>query len=174
MRFLLSGDEDVRVGVQIAQNYGVRVHLLGIHPARGSQSHQLMQESDTTTEWGKDEIRRFLSIKEGDQKSESSAPQDKSNLIVGINIPIDANAKIEESTREFVNRLEPTELHGIDTYWETERGVPVDIDRKLLPTCRDAIGRPLDNSEKRLMRSFFQKTRSRASGTRALNPNFRI
>ena len=41
---LLSGDEDVRVGVQIAQNYGVRVHLLGITPARGSQSHQLLQE----------------------------------------------------------------------------------------------------------------------------------
>lgn len=35
---LLSGDEDVRVGVQIAQNYGVRLHLLGIHPTRGSQS----------------------------------------------------------------------------------------------------------------------------------------
>jgi uncharacterized LabA/DUF88 family protein len=30
---ILSGDEDIRVGVQIAQNYGVRVHLLGIVPA---------------------------------------------------------------------------------------------------------------------------------------------
>ncbi|MHA1559978.1 MAG: NYN domain-containing protein, partial [Alphaproteobacteria bacterium] len=39
---LLSGDEDVRVGVQIAQNYGVRIHLLGIAPSRGSQSHQLL------------------------------------------------------------------------------------------------------------------------------------
>ena len=35
---LLSGDEDLRVGVQLAQEYGVRVHLLGIKPARGSQS----------------------------------------------------------------------------------------------------------------------------------------
>ena len=32
---LLSGDEDVRIGVQIAQNHGVRVHLLGIAPSRG-------------------------------------------------------------------------------------------------------------------------------------------
>ncbi|MEO8926188.1 MAG: NYN domain-containing protein [Caulobacteraceae bacterium] len=30
---LVSGDEDVRIGVQIAQNYGVSVHLVGLHPA---------------------------------------------------------------------------------------------------------------------------------------------
>ena len=47
---VVSGDEDVRVGVQVAQSYGVRVHLLGIVPARGSQSKQLLQESDTTAE----------------------------------------------------------------------------------------------------------------------------
>ena len=35
---LLTGDEDIRVGVQQAQEYGVRVHVLGIKPARGSQS----------------------------------------------------------------------------------------------------------------------------------------
>ena len=34
---VLSGDEDVRVGVQIAQTHGVRVHLLGIGPAGKSQ-----------------------------------------------------------------------------------------------------------------------------------------
>ncbi len=31
---LMSGDGDVRVGVQIAQNYGVKVHLLGVTPSR--------------------------------------------------------------------------------------------------------------------------------------------
>lgn len=30
---LMSGDEDVRIGVQIAQTFGVRVHLLGITPS---------------------------------------------------------------------------------------------------------------------------------------------
>ena len=58
---LLSGDEDVRVGVQIAQNYGVRIHLLGIAPTRGSQSLPLMHEADTTHEWNADTIRKFLS-----------------------------------------------------------------------------------------------------------------
>jgi uncharacterized LabA/DUF88 family protein len=59
---LLSGDEDVRVGVQIAQTLGVRVHLLGIAPSRGSQSVLLLQEADTTTEWDKATVAKFLSV----------------------------------------------------------------------------------------------------------------
>ena len=57
---LLSGDEDLRVGVQQAQEYGVRVHLLGIRPARGSQSPFLLQEADSTHEWTSDELGAFL------------------------------------------------------------------------------------------------------------------
>jgi hypothetical protein len=48
---LLSGDEDLRVGVQLAQELGVRVHLVGISPSRTSQSLSLLQEADTTHEW---------------------------------------------------------------------------------------------------------------------------
>ncbi|MGQ0655318.1 MAG: NYN domain-containing protein [Betaproteobacteria bacterium] len=61
---LLSGDEDLRVGVQQAQEYGVRVHLLGISPCRGNQSLFLLQEADVTYEWGKSELQPFLSSKE--------------------------------------------------------------------------------------------------------------
>ena len=61
---LISGDEDLRVGVQQAQEFGVRVHLIGIKPSRGSQSLFLLQESDTTHEWSEDEIAGFLSLRE--------------------------------------------------------------------------------------------------------------
>jgi len=53
---LVSGDEDLRVGVQQAQEFGIRVHLVGIKPSRGSQSLFLLQEADTTHEWSADEI----------------------------------------------------------------------------------------------------------------------
>lgn len=33
---LLSGDEDVRIGVEIAQGYGVRAQLVGIEPSEKS------------------------------------------------------------------------------------------------------------------------------------------
>jgi uncharacterized LabA/DUF88 family protein len=60
---LLSGDEDVRIGVVIAQSFGVRVHLIGIHPSRGSQSKQLLQEADTTTEWDATTVAKFVIYK---------------------------------------------------------------------------------------------------------------
>lgn len=60
---LLSGDEDLRVGVQQAQEFGVRVHLVGIKPSRGSQSVFLMQEADTTHELDEPEVRTFLALR---------------------------------------------------------------------------------------------------------------
>ena len=59
---LLSGDEDVRVGVQIAQSFGVRVHLIGVAPVHRNQSRALMQEADTTAEWDDSEIADILEI----------------------------------------------------------------------------------------------------------------
>ena len=57
---LLSGDEDVRVGVEIAQSHGVRVHLLGIDPVRSSQSEHLRREADTRRVWAADVVKTFL------------------------------------------------------------------------------------------------------------------
>ena len=57
---LISGDEDVRVGVEIAQTHGIRVHLLGIHPVNESQSESLRREADTRREWHADSVRSFL------------------------------------------------------------------------------------------------------------------
>jgi len=46
---LLAGDEDLRVGVQQAQEHGIRVHLLGVEPKdpSGNQSAALQREADT-------------------------------------------------------------------------------------------------------------------------------
>jgi len=57
---LLSGDEDLRVGVQQAQEYGIRVYLLGIRPSRGSQSSFLREEADRVGEWTSAELSAFL------------------------------------------------------------------------------------------------------------------
>ena len=58
---LLAGDEDLRVGVQLTQEQGVRAHLLGIRPAKESQSNLLRQEADITHEWKSSDIEPFLS-----------------------------------------------------------------------------------------------------------------
>lgn len=44
---LVSGDEDVRVGVQLAQSFGLKVHLWGAGDATRNVSRSLRMESDT-------------------------------------------------------------------------------------------------------------------------------
>ena len=60
---LMSGDEDIRIGAQIAQSFGVRVHLLGVEPIEpnhANQARSLRQESDTTAEWSESDIGEIL------------------------------------------------------------------------------------------------------------------
>lgn len=58
---VVTGDDDIRVGVQQAQEYGVRVHLIGITPSLGSGVSGLMQqEADTFTLISDSEVRGFL------------------------------------------------------------------------------------------------------------------
>ena len=57
---IVTGDEDIRVGVQIAQSLGVRVHLLGFVGPKASQSISLQQEADTLKIWDRPKIASFL------------------------------------------------------------------------------------------------------------------
>ncbi|QOZ17451.1 NYN domain-containing protein [Bradyrhizobium sp. CCBAU 21365] len=158
---LLSGDEDVRVGVQIAQNYGVRIHLVGISPARANQSQQLMHEADTRQEWAQDTIRRFLSLREKSvqtvQKSAPKQPQKASGAEQPGNASSAQDADLVRIAAEFVSALEQTEIEGLEAYWKTDRGLPPELDRRLLPLGREAIGQDLDAAQKKLLRTQVQK-----------------
>ena len=59
---LLSGDDDLRAGVEEAQALGVRVQLLGIPPARQNQAGALVQSADGVRELGAADVRDFLSL----------------------------------------------------------------------------------------------------------------
>jgi uncharacterized LabA/DUF88 family protein len=165
---LLSGDEDVRVGVQIAQTYGVRVHLLGIHPSRGSQSQQLLQEADTTTEWSAGEVGAFIGIRPTETATPAVEGQSETNGTGSAS----TNSKptiLKNAVADFVGSLSTTDLEAISEYWKSSRGVPSDLDKRLLRACLEALGRHLDDNEKKQMRSEFKR------GVEALNRGpFRI
>jgi uncharacterized LabA/DUF88 family protein len=59
---LVTGDDDLREGVERAQQHGVRVHLLGIPPARENQAAALVQAADTARELTTAELNGFLSL----------------------------------------------------------------------------------------------------------------
>ena len=148
---------------------------------RGSQSKQLLQEADTTTEWDKNTISKFLSLRPVVPAppivAVPAAPQPMVNPAVSGKVAAPANpvtspqatapAKIvtpaqaaapnplEVVVAALLSTLTPGDIASIDTYWKGQRGVPVEFDGKLLARGRAALGRDLDTSEKRLMRTLF-------------------
>lgn len=57
---VLTGDEDLREGIEKAQAFGVRVHLIGIAPRRENQASLLVQEADTLHELQLADVQAFL------------------------------------------------------------------------------------------------------------------
>jgi len=152
---LLSGDEDVRVGVQIAQSYGVRIHLLGIEPSRGSQSKALLQEADTTSEWDKATVAKFLSIRSVPSTVATAAP--RVVIPAAIATPTDSAiaAQIENAAHEFADSLTEGDVKSLLVFWSTQKGIPPEFDGRLLARIRAKIGRALDAREKRFARARF-------------------
>lgn len=150
---LLSGDEDVRIGAQIAQSYGVSIHLLGIHPARGSQSPLLRQEADTTTEWDGAIVGTFLST----IAVPTAAPVAPvlSKQVTTVSNDFSQNDVVKGIIGEMLKALTTDELNDLRNFWATRQGLPPELDRPMLARCRDGLGRDLTQDEKRSARTDF-------------------
>ena len=162
---LLSGDEDLRVGVQQAQEFGVRVHLVGIKPSRGSQSLFLLQESDTTHEWDVDLIGGFMSCKPLLVSAGAANPS-----ITTLPALVDASVgtainPLEAIAGRISASVGAVELEALLRAFEGTRQLPRDIDRQLLSGGRAALNRDLEPSEKKEVRgAFVRACRQRAGG----------
>jgi hypothetical protein len=148
---LISGDEDLRVGVQQAQEFGVRVHLVGIKPSRGNQSLFLLQEADTTHEWAADKVSRFLACKAKAPLASDLIPATAALSPSGTT-PADP---LDLVAAKVTGMLAGSELVALVDAFERTNQLPRDVDGKLLGVCRAALGRDLDPSEKKRIRLAF-------------------
>jgi hypothetical protein len=145
---LLSGDEDLRVGVQQAQEFGIRVHLVGIKPSRGSQSLFLLQEADTTHEWSEAKVAAFLSCKLKESVPVKAAVQPAKEK-TGPATPL------EKVPKEVAAKLSLSELQSILDASESANQIPRDIDAQLLAGTRRLVGHQLGPDEKEQVRKNF-------------------
>ncbi|WP_312939467.1 NYN domain-containing protein [Stutzerimonas balearica] len=166
---LVSGDEDVRVGVQFAQSYGVRVHLLGIasETDKHNQSPTLVQEADTHIEWGPDIVNSFLALRQpqtrrpvkameflGDLSTEAADAGATAAAIVERGDPEEIIVKMATAQ---VDGLVANDLQALKAALSVSSAtLPREFDGKLLGMTRDALGRDLTQEEKRLARKTFK------------------
>jgi uncharacterized LabA/DUF88 family protein len=136
---VVSGDEDIRVGVQVAQTFGIRVHLLGIQPARGSQSPDLRAESDTLHEWGNGQVETWLQIVPPDSQEPN------------VEATVDWFAR---SVADALEKIDPVEARRlVDFAALNGNALPQDFDRPTLARAGDYAGRKLDADERKRLRN---------------------
>ena len=162
---LLSGDEDLRVGVQQAQEYGVRVHLLGIGPARGSQSLFLLREADSSTEWSSDVLRTFLECgpdgvepMEVDGRSGSPAPASShadEAVFPETDGQSDHGRTLRQVARRVADDVPPADVPSLVTHIRATNQRPSEIDGRLLAMSRNELGNDLDSEQKHEVRTAF-------------------
>ena len=163
---LLGGDEDLRIGVQIAQSFGVRLHLIGIEPSRGSQSLQLRQEVDTKYEISSLQVQTFLSLIPATVPPQPIVvtPTSTSTVTVASHTGSVQNISVGSATLEtsldqgidgVIVKLNPADIADLNKALVGTLSVPALYDRRVLASCRSALGRDLTMDEKKLMRNRF-------------------
>lgn len=168
---VVAGDSDVRIAVQIAQSFGVRVHLVGLEPSRASQSASLRQEADTVHEITKTDVAKFLTVVAQplpDNTPDPTASAASVGLIQrhssteegvasksGIQNPL--SMTLEEATRRTLASRDATEMLRLKTVLAASSSIPQEYDRRLLGISRTLLERDLTGDERREMRKVFKR-----------------
>lgn len=146
---IVSGDEDIRVGVSIAQTYGVRVHLIGIHSPKGSQSIDLLREADSHREIGQTDVTRWMAI-----RPSSSGAALHSVLPTAAPVTGSIAAITEDIVDQLLKEMEPETLRQVMRLLENKpRMIPGEIDRPTLKMLTDRLERDPTETEKKSMRA---------------------
>lgn len=162
---LVSGDEDLRIAVQLAQTFGVRVHVLAVGDATKNVSPALQMESDSvgtlTPEWltqritinepatvQRPTISASASIEAEATRTTSTTSSDKS-----------ATTPFDEAVRavaeELLSDVPPQATKSLEAHFKTNQTVPPEFDRKLIAKTGAALNRQLTGDEKRSARGIF-------------------
>ena len=162
---ILSGDEDIKIGVQVAQTFGVRVHLLGIKPAKGSQSDNLVMEADTCHEWNEAIVGKWMRCNDVVTDLPVRPPTPASGT---PSAPDEFLTIVAMEATNTIEALSATDLERHAQFLNDNPGrIHSDIDRQTLASLRNRLGRDLTDTERKQYRETFAAAlRSARAGAR--------
>lgn len=152
---IISGDEDLRIAVQVAQSFGTKVHILAVGDHNLNVSPSLKMEADSLDvlepSWFREHLCQVqptvnITVPVDLARSDIPLPTEDKNLI-----PI-ATQIIEE----FIQRLSPMQIEKLKVHFSTEKGIPPEHDRPLLASISQAFGNKIfDGKERAQIRRLF-------------------
>ena len=152
---VVSGDADIRVGVELAQKFGVRVHLVGITTTgQYNQSIALREEADTVKQWTKEDIQKFLTV----NLDVTAAAQVSSDGTEAIKVAEVAPDVFTLTVGEILDATSSEELVELSVELNsTPNFIPPLYDRRLLAGCRNKLSRDLEPPERTTVRNLFRQ-----------------
>jgi NYN domain len=151
---LVSGDEDLRVAVQVAQTFGVRVHILAVGDASRNVSTALQMEADSVDTLEKPWLKKYLSVR---MSSPAAAPSPAQPPTLPPLPP--QGASVEEAAasvaKELLQELHPGEIEALRSHFASNQTVPPEYDRKLIAKTARIVGRQFESTEMRKIRGVF-------------------
>ncbi len=163
---VVTGDTDLRPAVALVQEYGVRVHLVGIQAKNGhNQNERLQREADTVRTLGTVDVLRFFALlnEEGALRI-SDDDVDTNQATTGpVTIALSSDdAELDDAVIHALEIATTADLehiigHSADGYVD----VPPAIYRRLLGRYGANLNREISEDEKRKMRHHLLETATR-------------
>ncbi len=171
---VVSGDEDLRISVQVAQSFGVRVHILAAGDASRNVSAALRMEADSVLSLSGDWFASHLEIQgprpapafNGAAHWSHAAPHQEAAM-PEADLETIAHTVIHET----LDGLEPHEIEHLGQQFAYQSTVPPEYDRRLIAKVAARLsGRRLSSAEMRHIRNLFiQATQNRQGNVVAVD-----
>jgi len=152
---VLSGDEDIRVGVQLAQSYGLKVHLWGAGDTAHNVSNALRMESDTFSaienSWFQASLER-VDRQVDSAEGRATAAQVTVDVIDGESL----ESAADRVSMEMLSALDQRDLQQLEAHFRLDQRVPVEYDRRLIAATAVTLGGTrFSSDEMRTVRGVF-------------------
>ena len=152
---IISGDEDLRIAVQVAQSFGVRVHVLAAGEPRNNVSASLQMEADSVGSLPSKWFIEYFAI----NAPVAAAPATKQAAPAPAGKALSIDEAAEMISNELLATATGEQLKGLKAHFVSSNSVPPDFDRRLIAkTAATLAGRKFSGDEMRQIRGVFVKT----------------
>lgn len=154
---LVSGDEDLRIAVQFAQAFGVRVHILAVGDANKNVSLALKMEADSLETLDSAWLNKHIKITGPAPLAATSAPvtTTQPTKVVSSNTLNTLDQSALHICKELLDMVDADTLADLNAHLSTSTTIPPEFDGKLIAMTAHAVGRRLTSEEMRKIRGLF-------------------
>jgi uncharacterized LabA/DUF88 family protein len=138
---IVSGDEDLRVAVQVAQSFGVRVHLLAAGDPKNNVSTSLQMECDSVAALPATWFSEHLVIVPGQATAALAGAAMSAARPAARAAAADSLDEVAKQVSEdLLSKATSPQLAGLKAHFTAANSVPPDFDRRLIAMTASRLG----------------------------------